>query len=100
MNDTDEFSQELHAGNLVTTEMDNLIQLNSSVAGDAIFNSLTTIDVEQAKAYLTRCGWHSALQDVLIDRLRSIPMRYYIVGDSNSMIIEDKRRLIIKKDEQ
>jgi hypothetical protein len=58
------------------------------------------VDEEKAKLFLSQQGWPISLQNALVERLRSIPMRYYIACDSNSMVTEDKRRLITKNDEK
>ena len=49
---------------------------------------------QTAKEFLTKYQWPDAMQEVFLDRLESIPIRYYLVCDTTSMINEDKKRVI------
>lgn len=45
------------------------------------------------REFLTRHQWPSGLRDVLIRSVKKIPLRFFIVDDSGSMILNDGRRL-------
>ncbi len=44
--------------------------------------------------YLSRHNWPSGLKDALIKSIRKMPVRFFIVDDSGSMILNDGRRLV------
>jgi hypothetical protein len=46
------------------------------------------------RQYLTQHNWPSGLKDALMKSVRKMPMRFFIVDDSGSMILNDGRRLV------
>eukprot|EP01031_Cornospumella_fuschlensis_P044471 gene44470-54386_t len=51
-------------------------------------------NVESGKRFLTKHGWPSGLQEAVLKSCRKIPVRFYIVDDSGSMISNDGRRVM------
>lgn len=51
-------------------------------------------NIEAGKSFLTKNGWPSGLQEAVIKSCRKIPVRFYIVDDSGSMISNDGRRVM------
>ncbi len=49
----------------------------------------TPLNEVSARAYLTENGWPAGLQDSIINTMRRIPIRYYIIDNSGSMETED-----------
>ena len=49
---------------------------------------------EQACHYLTTHGWPQGLQTAYIRNLEKLPMRFFIVDDSGSMVASDGHRLV------
>lgn len=49
---------------------------------------------ENGKAFLRRYHWPEGLQMELLHSCRKIPLRFYVVDDSGSMISDDGRRVI------
>lgn len=52
------------------------------------------INTSRTREFLKRCEWPSGLQEALIKSVQKIPIRFFVVDDSGSMLMNDgKRRL-------
>lgn len=52
------------------------------------------IDEGNARAYLTSKGWSEGLTNFLINQMKFIPYRFFILDDSGSMAASDGKRLV------
>jgi len=55
---------------------------------------MNTFDANGARRYLQSQGWPGALQEMLIARMRSTPVRFFLYHDTSSMGASDGRRLL------
>jgi len=51
-------------------------------------------DIKGANQYLTSCGWSSGMQETLIKSLNKIPIRFWVIDDSGSMLMNDGKRRV------
>lgn len=77
----------------ISYEMKNVEESTDSISAYNGLDERLGLNSESARDFLGQHSWPEGLQTTLINNLRAIPIRFFIIDNSGSMIIHDGNRV-------
>ncbi len=73
------------------------VVLTEVEAGFKNIETLYTTDFNEdsARSFLSKNNWPIGLQDLFVENLKQVPIRFFICDDSGSMSANDSRKVVV-----
>ena len=80
---------------------DNRYEISTdSLSWNGAYDEMDDVHNETTREYLSRFNWPTGLQDTLIHTVKDIPIRYFIIDNSGSMIINDAQKVVTQPNQR